>query len=716
MKRLRLIVLSLLMVAYGMPVSAVTEVTPDTFILPNAVAGETYNANIASTLQSTYHLRLESDARAAVFRWAMAGGEIPPGLMVRPNGAIVGVPRVARTEPYLFQVRVLDISLPRSEPLKLNCTILVSSPRVRLAHISMPRLVGDGADEAAGISASSQLTLKSITTENKPSQPEGEINQPEVARPVTRTNLSSNEVYASMLREKSEAKKASVPDDQPTCDSDHAPLPSGTGTTFSIDARDGNTSRDRQFERKEKVSVIIDNQNPYLYTYKFTSEKKVIEETAPSTFFSFLGGVVGDYAAGTAGDAAGKAKAQDLASGQIPTGPYRFLDTQAIRAVRIGAQNCGAYENTYKALISDVDAALDHSRTIAAGLKQLSADNKQRSDKYDTFIKTLHNGRATSGELYCASKSLTEVPDKGAAPAAIETAQDAITQLNTSAEAFKIRIDALQEAYPDCADMVVLNLVRHAADGLIGDAAKYDKGLKKIAADLKTMNDLEESVAATLRDPRKFRTIVELGNYPRTTEVSLGLTRTAIQPVDGKDAKAEELVKPDDTTLKFGHAPFFSISGGVVFSPLDKFEFDRIQGFERDRQGNLVLVDGKPNLTTVVGRKEGSSSRITPMILLNGRVHDKVGPIDGIHVSLGITAKNDNKGTDIEYLVGPSLSFLEDNLYFTFGGYAGRQQKLGGGLFEGFAVPATVSELPIEKNYRWNFGFALSYRIPVNKK
>jgi len=129
-----------------------------------------------------------------------------------------------------------------------------------------------------------------------------------------------------------------------------------------------------------------------------------------------------------------------------------------------------------------------------------------------------------------------------------------------------------------------------------------------------------------------------------------------------------------------------------------------------------VLVNGKPNLTTVVGLKEGSRSRITPLVLLNGRIHDKVGPIDGIHLTLGITAKNDNKGTDVEYLLGPSFSFLEDNLFLTVGGYAGRQQKLGGGLYEGFAVPSTVSELPIEKNYHWDFGFALSYRIPVNKK
>src|SRR5204863_363850 len=106
----------------------------------------------------------------------------------------------------------------------------------------------------------------------------------------------------------------------------------------------------------------------------------------------------------------------------------------------------------------------------------------------------------------------------------------------------------------------------------------------------------------------------------------------------------------------FGSTPFFTVSGGLSFSPLRKREFVRVQGFERDQQGNLVMKDGKPNLTTVVGLKESSPMRITPAIFLNGRLRswdNRV--VDGLHLSLGITAKNDNKGTDVEFLMGPSL-------------------------------------------------------------
>jgi len=51
-------------------------------------------------------------------------------------------------------------------------------------------------------------------------------------------------------------------------------------------------------------------------------------------------------------------------------------------------------------------------------------------------------------------------------------------------------------------------------------------------------------------------------------------------------------------------------------------------------------------------------------------------------------------------------------MFFTLGGYAGRQQKLTGDLFEGSRFHRTLSELPIQKNYRWSLGFALSYRVP----
>jgi len=125
---------------------------------------------------------------------------------------------------------------------------------------------------------------------------------------------------------------------------------------------------------------------------------------------------------------------------------------------------------------------------------------------------------------------------------------------------------------------------------------------------------------------------------------------------------------------------------------------------------------GSPQLTTVIGVKEDSQSRISPLGMLHGRLVGPYGPLSGIHASLGVTAKADNKGTDPEFLVGPSLSFLEENLFFTFGGYVGKKQSLGGNLFIGAKVPDNLAEIPVRKDYRWGLGFTITYRIPIGKK
>jgi hypothetical protein len=468
-----------------------------------------------------------------------------------------------------------------------------------------------------------------------------------------------------------------------------------------IDARSGATRGNRQFDRGETVSVVIDNKNPYLYKYTFSKDEKVVEETAIGSFFSLIGGVVSDFAKGTS--AAAPVGAAGLKTGLKP-------------GANPGA--CSVYTERFQALDIEVGHEIGKSQQIADPiLSELEAANKTRSDKYDDLLKTLHNPRETGGKLYCKSSELLAVPDPGASPAHIKLTRNAIDHLKDQAQSFKTRVDELRTSFPNCADMNEVNRIRYIAEGLLSDASKYDDDLKKIEADLKKMNDLKKTVEATVNDLSNFKEVHEFGPYNQTTEVSLALTRKALSASDGTEVKAEDLVKAADTSLKFGHAPFFSLSGGMVFSPLRKLEFDRVQGFERDQQGNLVLVNGKPNLTTVVGIKETSRTRISPAIFLNGRISDtQFGPIDGVHISLGITAKNDSKGVDPEFLLGPSLSMLERKMFFTFGAYAGRQQKLTGGLFEGFAVPSTVTDLPIQKNYRWSFGFALSYQLPATKK
>lgn len=707
MKPIRALSLILLIVFYGMPLPVLAQEMPETFSLPTAIAGEPYRANILSVLRDNYRLKLETDARSSSFHWALAAFGLPPGLVLRTNGTILGIPRVPRDEPYQFQLKVRDVSLAKGDVLRLDFRLTVSTPRIRLAHVNSPRLVPregsdvapnsedkgsqQGADSSRVTADTRDHSLATVAVFSKsPSSSDGQ--------PSTRC------VYASMLRSNHDAA-APLAIPQGACDPGTAlgSKPSGD-KVFTLDARNGTASGKRQFERGDTVSVVIDNKNPFLYKYTFTKDAKVVEETALGSFFSLIGGVVSDFAKGTSA----KAESDAVKSATAESGVRAGVDPS----------KCVDYTQRLQVLDKEVGEEIDESLKIADQvLPGLEDANKRRSDKYDVLLKTLHSPQETSGKLYCTSTELLAVPEQGASPNDIKLARKRIGQLRDQAQAFKTRAEELSTSFPDCADMNKLNRIRYIAEGLVSDASKYDDDLQKIEADLKKMNDLKNTVASAVSDPSNFREVHEFGPYAQTTEVSLGLTRKALSAPDDKESKAEDLVKGEETKLKFGQAPFFSLSGGLVFSPLRKREFNRVQGFERDQQGNLVLVNGKANLTTVVGLKETSPTRIAPAVFLNGRLVDWNNHlVDGLHMSLGITAKNDSKGIDPEFLLGPSLSMLERKMFFTFGAYAGRQQKLTGGLFEGFAVPSTVTDLPIQKNYRWSFGFALSYQLPINKK
>ena len=87
----------------------------------------------------------------------------------------------------------------------------------------------------------------------------------------------------------------------------------------------------------------------------------------------------------------------------------------------------------------------------------------------------------------------------------------------------------------------------------------------------------------------------------------------------------------------------------------------------------IIGDDGKPTdkreLTTIVGTSEDSKRRISPIAML----HYRMPYTRNVFASVGVTGKRDSAGTDLEYLLGPS--FLFRNMFFTVGGYAGKQQR-----------------------------------------
>lgn len=194
------------------------------------------------------------------------------------------------------------------------------------------------------------------------------------------------------------------------------------------------------------------------------------------------------------------------------------------------------------------------------------------------------------------------------------------------------------------------------------------------------------------------------------------LAQSAKAEADDKDSDANKAekgggAKEIKTTGTIG-ARRFEISAGMMVSSLDRKEFQTVQGYPRNEQGEIIdPATGNPtndrNLTKIVGISEQSSRRFAPLAMLHYRL-----PFSrNIFASVGFTGKRDEYGVDLEYLIGPSV--LYKSMFLTFGGYAGKQQKLAGDLFEGSPIDG---DIPVRKNYKWGFGFSFTYKIPLGDK
>jgi hypothetical protein len=149
----------------------------------------------------------------------------------------------------------------------------------------------------------------------------------------------------------------------------------------------------------------------------------------------------------------------------------------------------------------------------------------------------------------------------------------------------------------------------------------------------------------------------------------------------------------------------FTLSGGLVYSPLPRRTFKSVKGFTKDAQGNPT-GDGSAN---IVGFDQNSSRRLLPMVFLNSRLTSFKST--NIYFSVGVTAKHDD-GVDIEYLFGPSVGLLNNRVLFTFGAYAGSTEKLVSDVKLGDELPDGLGNAKLyRKGYTWKPGFSFSYNF-----
>jgi hypothetical protein len=450
--------------------------------------------------------------------------------------------------------------------------------------------------------------------------------------------------------------------------------PPATALDYTFDASTGIASGFLKHRKSDRVRVIVTNKNPFLYEYKVTIAETPVPEPDLGGFLKLLGGPAVDLLPAATAPAAGAA-AVAAGSGALPTA---VIDLCNKRFAAITAQHAvvAAARAKADAELAKQKAAYDK---LAAGVKKAEA---------------VFNSNALCDELYSTANVVRG--DIAAYDPKLDAFEEAIAVLSSAIK----EQDANLAAFPaDCPQDVSsyreTNRAQHTALDQLRAA------LKLLTAEKARFEALGEKIDPILASPTSFTEVRQIGDYDVPTNVKITIER--------KERVDKAVFQPMLTvTTRFGGGARFAVAGGWSWSALRKPQYVPVQGFPIDRAGNVVAPE---TLAPVVGTTERSASRNGPLAALHTRILPEVKGWSRFYLTLAITAKNDNKGTDPEYLVGPSVSFAEERAFLTVGLYGGRLQELQGQLYEGGPIPKDLAAIPVEKNLHWKLGVALTWKV-----
>lgn len=447
-------------------------------------------------------------------------------------------------------------------------------------------------------------------------------------------------------------------------------------TDIYVDASTGQYIGPKEFRTHDQVRLVIENKNPFLYKYTVKENVKVIAEDDLKLFLSAVGlPAIDTTQLQTAAEKAAPANAGQLKIALAnPSNPV----TKLIAADTLARNLSGDIGEKFAKIKKDWDAA--------------TAILKKDGQKPAELKKAIES-------LLLGLESLEKKPN-------LDDLDKAIKELNSAA--------IVVEWFASDHNSTEYALAHIALTDILPARKKELKGYQDAAA---TWTDSKETVAAVCGDPEAFvsTTMLNQDSDPRTNELTVEKTT-----LDKANAKTTTLAS---VKLQFGSARF-TLSGGLVGSPLGHTQYQIAQGFVRNRDGSIakdtkvengvtVPIPNTEKIGSIIGAKEDSDSSLLPMVLLHANLHDFVHfhSSVGFHLSAGVTAKNDNQGTAVEYLFGPSVSFLEKHLFLTGGAYGAKQQVLAGDLFLGAPADKLTADGLATKRLRWGVGFAISYKL-----
>jgi hypothetical protein len=528
--------------------------------------------------------------------------------------------------------------------------------------------------------------------------------------------------------------QAAAPTPTPaTCTNDPA------NATFELTAGSGApipATSSFSYTRKNdsKALVRLKNINPYSFKCKVTTSVTSFKEAAVSSFLGIVGGVA-NVGANTPNPAA--APTAPAAATPAPTPRTGDLTTTAT----LTPADC---VNSYNVWHRQVESLWDFRNNVNHALY----DTRDRQDaallEFSKRMATLRSQSACTDvvkqalELASPSVGFTiapvAVPADPAVPAGPASATTslpmelAIDELSTRGQKL---LPHLSDVDPACktqlkatmdADTAFVGALINSTTNTPSAVSNWNAQVKALNAVRANLRNIQNNVVTELGNKSDFTIDTWIDGHQQVVTYTATCSPVTLQTIPAPDAAAAPAPAPTPTPspapanswthdFKFGVGPFFVLAGGMVISPLQQITFS-----------TTATPGGSGATANTIIQQQNSSTRILPIAMLHARYWDQL-PFHKYkdfravpnYLSVGVTAKSsDNKGTNIEYLFGPSWAFADRQFFITAGAYAGQQQRLANSLTVGSTTSLGSSNLPITQTTIWKAGFAITW-APAGK-
>jgi hypothetical protein len=263
----------------------------------------------------------------------------------------------------------------------------------------------------------------------------------------------------------------------------------------------------------------------------------------------------------------------------------------------------------------------------------------------------------------------------------------------------KERVDTVKALFKELRESVTALSHNGKADAV---ATKFDEAQRVLAAWKAIFDE-----AVTFNAPSERERYFSLQSVTEDCGFAFDQTKSNTITLVKQDRLSSETATSEQELVTVVCSSPFSISGGFGFSTINEREFVFVSSTK------TVTENGQPveKVINRFGFENNSSFRPIPLLLLNTRFYEFNDQF-ALHLSAGagVDIKTGETGSDVEFIVGPSVSFNR-SLFITAGVHIGRVPKLAGGFELNQEVPEGIDTPPLEKSWKPGFIFALTFKI-----